>query len=177
MIATAMSGDRSGRPTEPCQSAVAPSRDREIVCLRSLRLAPLRGADCAYGRARLRLATPAGSLVGQGVGDALLQRVGHRLCALAGDHDPQLRFEVEGLVARRAVVEVALDLRAALDRQLTIEVAVQLVQRVVAVSVSHQISDPWITRPSRAPPQTPTTSSGGLFFPGAACSSRYRSGS
>src|SRR5205085_5467286 len=63
--------------------------------------------------------------------------VGHGLAALAGDDDAQLGLEVEGLVARRAIVEVVLDAAATLGRQLTVEVAVQLVQSVVAVSVSH----------------------------------------
>jgi hypothetical protein len=63
--------------------------------------------------------------VTQSVWDMVLAPVGYDL--------PQVGFEVEGLETRRALVEVSLDLLAAVVRELSIEIVVQPVQRLVAV--------------------------------------------
>src|SRR3954471_13201193 len=88
------------------------------------------GGDRRGGEARgVKSAGGLGSrLPADGLGDPLLQGIGNRLRALPSDHDPQLGLEVEGFVARRAVVEVMLDGVSSCGRQLTIEVAIQLVE-------------------------------------------------
>jgi hypothetical protein len=62
-----------------------------------------------------------------GLGDAVAERLGHLVDAAVADHQPELGLEVERLQARRAVVEVLLDVDAVVRvGQLAVEVQVQL---------------------------------------------------
>src|SRR5438067_1725776 len=65
------------------------------------------------------------------------QVVGDLLAALLGDDDTQLGLEVEGLAARRTVVEVVADELSALEGQLAVHVVVQGVDCVPALVLSH----------------------------------------
>jgi hypothetical protein len=63
----------------------------------------------------------------------LAEVVWNLVAALAGYEDPQLGLEVEGLQARGAVVEVVLDLFAALRGKLTVEEVVEEVDHLPAI--------------------------------------------
>src|SRR5688572_25056369 len=74
-------------------------------------------------------------LAGEDVGDALAERLGDLVLALAGDHLTQLRLEVELLEAGRTVVEVAADVGPPVVRELAVKEGVELEDGVVAVSM------------------------------------------
>ena len=61
------------------------------------------------------------------------QCVGHLLLALAPHHRPQLGFEVVGLGAGLALIQVALDGDTPVLGELAIEEALQLVECVLAI--------------------------------------------
>ena len=77
-----------------------------------------------------------------GVGDAAAQVFGDVVAALAGDEPAQLFFELGGVAAGRAEVEVEGDGLPLLVGQLTVEVVVNLVNRVPAVQDSGSLT-PW----------------------------------
>src|SRR5579862_5039733 len=124
----------------------------------------LYGDDtCSDGGARL--------LPGDGPEHPLPQGVRDRLPAPPGDGDPELELELVGLDAVGALVEVLLDGRAALARQLTVQEPVEpgdgFLAPVVVLAVPFTHPD---HLPGRVPVRTHTTSSGAPFFHGATCS-------
>src|SRR4051794_22414640 len=120
------------------------------------------------------------------VGDAALQLV-RDLVAAAVCHDlTQLELEIEALLARWASIQVARDLPPAIRRELTVEVEVHLLDRVLAVHRVWPVSPaairssdrtPWVRGAGargRARRRSPTTATGAAFFLDAADSSRCR---
>src|SRR5438105_1012024 len=95
-----------------------------------------RAAEGVFHRSR-GLRMPSGSVEAQRSRDPRAQLRGHLFAAALRYHDAQLRFEIVGLEARGAGVEVALDELPTLRRELSVEVEVELMCGVVAVAATH----------------------------------------
>src|SRR5687768_4888487 len=77
--------------------------------------------------------TLGGGIVLQEAEDAGLQPVRHVLAAALGDEGLELGLEVGALEARRTPLEVLLELRGLVGRELAVEEVVEVVQQLVAV--------------------------------------------
>src|SRR4051812_14810514 len=90
-------------------------------------------AILGVGRVGLASRARDAALLLQRLHDPGLELLGHLVDAAALHHHPQLGLEVVGGQARRAIVEVLLDVGAIGVGELTVEVLVQLPEGLVAV--------------------------------------------
>src|ERR1700687_652638 len=103
-----------------------------------------RACQWSHGEEGVRRASsgserPLGALVGEDGGDADAQLLRHLVAALAGDQQLELGLEVERVQTRTAFLEVALDMRLALGRELAVEEVIEGVDRLLTLHTELEV--------------------------------------